>query len=251
MTAPRIAISPNLMGPDGARRFYPNKHLAYAERSMAAAVHRAGGLPILLPDLPGAAADVLTTCDGLLLAGGADVAPGSYGAEPILGGRYPGEPERDALEIGLVRAAFERGLPVLGICRGHQVLNVALGGTLLQDIAAERPGSLIHRDQERYDTLRHGVRFDPASRLARLLAPLPEDPVTNSIHHQAVDRVAPGLRAVAWAEDGIVEALEPEDDGRFAFGVQWHPEWMPWRPDDPRLVPAAPLFEAFVEAARG
>ncbi|RMG96465.1 MAG: gamma-glutamyl-gamma-aminobutyrate hydrolase family protein, partial [Deltaproteobacteria bacterium] len=167
MSAPRIAISPNLMGPDETRRFYPNKHLFYGERSMAAAVLRAGGLPFVLPDLPpDDLRALLADCHGLLLSGGADVAPSTYGATPILGGRFPGDPERDALEIDLVRTALDRRLPLLGICRGHQVLNVAMGGTLLQDIATERPGSLTHRDQAKYDSLHHHVTIDPESRLA-------------------------------------------------------------------------------------
>ena len=252
MTAPRIAISPNLMGPDRARRFYPNKHLFYGERSMAAAVYRAGGRPVLVPDLPAAAAcEVLATCDGLLLAGGADVAPSTYGAEPILDGRFPGDPARDRLERALVESAIGRDMPVLGICRGHQILNVAFGGTLLQDIAVERPGSLVHRDQATYDRLHHGVHIDPRSRLAGLWEALPPAPIVNSIHHQAIDRPGDGLRVVATAEDGTIEAIEAVDPSRFVFGVQWHPEWMPWAPEDRNLLPAAPLFRAFVAAARG
>lgn len=183
--------------------------------------------------------------DGLLLPGGADIDPRLYGEREV----HPSvrvTPERDRLELGLARAALARGLPVLGICRGIQTLNVAAGGDLWQDLPSQYPGALVHKepdeDRDRRRLL-HPVTLSPDSLTGRLLD-CRELPV-NSIHHQAVRRVAPGFRVVATAPDGVVEAIE-STEAPFVLGVQWHPEEL-W--EDHRTH--ARLFAAFCRAAGG
>ena len=188
-------------------------------QSYVDAVVRAGGIPFVLPVMdPDDADPALLAVDGLLLTGGGDVDPARYGAAPVPE-VYGLDPGRDAFEIALVLAAVRAGLPVLGICRGAQVLNVALGGTLLQHIPAVTGRDHCLRDRA-YEIV-HGVAVTPGSVLEAVAGP-GEIPV-NSLHHQAVDTLGAGLRAVAWAEDGIVEGVESDGLGRL-LGVQWHPE---------------------------
>lgn len=186
---------------------------------------------------------------GLLLAGGLDIHPRHWDTgEPLAPEAEPDE-ARDLLEIPLIRAAWDRRLPILGICRGHQILNVALGGTLAQHIPTHYGCEVSrhqHGDAEEPE-VRHRVRLDPASRLAALLGS-PEVPV-NSRHHQAVRRVAPGLRAVGWDPQvpSLVEAVEAGDPTRWVFGVQWHPENLVGL-EGPAGDAARALFTAFVRA---
>ncbi len=182
------------------------------------AVRRAGLVPLVIPSSldPTEAPTVLRHVSGLLLTGGEDVGPERYRASPHakLGET---DPARDALELALVTAARERGLPLLGICRGIQILNVALGGTLFQDLPSERPGPIDHADMEQ----RHDVRLAPDSKLSAALGATTTS--VNSRHHQAIRDLAPGLRAAAWAPDGLVEAVEGIDPP-WTMAVQWHPE---------------------------
>jgi len=164
------------------------------------------------------AAAALAAVRGLVLTGGEDVAPDRYGAtpHPRLGDV---DPVRDAAELALIAAARSRRLPILAICRGIQILNVALGGTLYQDLDSERPGLVPHSDE----TARHGVRVAAGSLLERTLGM--RSATVNSRHHQAIRDLAPGLKAVAWADDGVIEAAEPADaNAPWIVAVQWHPE---------------------------
>lgn len=189
---------------------------------------------------------VVGEIQGLLLTGGGDVDPVLYGQA-----RHPSvddaEPGRDEFEIDLARRAIEADLPLLAICRGAQVLNVASGGTLVQDIPSERAGRISHRLNEPKDAIAHPVQVTPGSLLSTVLgathASAAGCPV-NSRHHQSVDRLGNGLAVSATAPDGIVEAIEKRD-ARFCLGVQWHPENF-WRTGE-----FNGLFEAFVAAARG
>ncbi|GJF33534.1 gamma-glutamyl-gamma-aminobutyrate hydrolase [Kitasatospora sp. NE20-6] len=193
------------------------------------AVSRAGGTPVLLPPQPGGTAHLLDALDGLVLAGGSDVDPARYGAAA---GPHTGDPHRarDTWEFDLLQDALARDLPLLGVCRGLQVLNVALGGTLVQHLP---DGS---HQQVPAVFVRRPVRIDPDSRLGAVLGTAAE---VACYHHQAADRLGAGLRATAWSTDGTVEALELPGR-RFTLGVQWHPET---DPDDLRL------FAAFVTAS--
>ena len=190
-------------------------------QAYARAIALAGGVPVLIPSL--GVSDGLRalydTIDGILLPGGADIAPSYYGEEPHPTADTPDVP-LDETEIALARWALAEAKPVLGICRGQQVLNVAAGGTLIQDIPSELPGALTHRVEPR-NSIAHPIVVEPDSRLADLLGAL-EVPV-NSLHHQSVDKVAPGLVVTARAPDGVAEGLE-HPDHPFAVAVQFHPE---------------------------
>lgn len=218
-------------------------HRGYAP--IAGAVAAAGGLPVYIP--PGldddSLHDLYTRLDGLLLPGGPDICPNLYGQSPHPKSQGIDDP-RDALELTLARWAVHDDLPVFGICRGHQVLNVALGGTLMQDIPSQWDNPLVHdiRDGQPRSTRLHEVSIIPGSHLANILGQT-QLPV-NSIHHQSVQEAAPGARVTANAPDGIIEALEVPGK-RFVLSVQWHPEDL--YSDDPVM---ARLFEAFVNAAR-
>ena len=183
------------------------------------AIVRAGGIPFVLPVLdPGDASLALLALDGLLLTGGGDVDPARYGAAPVAE-VYGVDRGRDSFEAALVVAAAQAGLPVLGICRGTQILNVALGGTLHQHVPAVSGRDHCLRD--RAHDLVHDVRITGGTLLAEVAGA--SGIGVNSLHHQAVDRAGAGLRIVAWSDDGIVEGIESDGFGRF-LGVQWHPE---------------------------
>lgn len=208
--------------------------------SYVRSVEQAAGLPLIVaPGGPADAGPLLERVSGLVLTGGSDVDPALFGEA-----RHPAlrrvVSERDAFEIALCREAVRRGLPVLAICRGQQVLNVALGGTLYQDIASEVPGALEHRsDGERWQTT-HDVTLLPGSRIRAILGVERID--VNSFHHQAVKDVAPGLVVSARSPaDGVIEGVESPVQ-RFVVGVQWHPEDFVGR-----SAAFAPLFAAFVE----
>jgi putative glutamine amidotransferase len=199
------------------------------------ALARSGAIPVVLPPLavelvPG----LLRPLAGVCLSGGPDIDPANYGEEPQaeLG---PTEPDMDAFELAVARQADAAGLPILGICRGAQTLNVARGGSLVQHLGD-------HRQVEPGSKVTHEVAVEPGSRLAQALGA--EQLSVNSFHHQAVERLGDGLRAVAWAPDGTVEGIEGED-GRFLLGVQWHAETL-----DEVERPQARLFAALAEAAR-
>jgi putative glutamine amidotransferase len=183
------------------------------------ALESAGLVPLAIPMIlaPERAAAALDGVRGLVLTGGEDVAPARYGAapHPQLGDV---DPARDAAELTLIDAARRRRLPILAICRGIQILNVALGGTLYQDLDSERPGSVPHNKASN-----HAVRVEAGSLLERTLGA--RSASVNSRHHQAIRDLAPGLKAVAWADDGVIEAAEAlAADAPWIVAVQWHPE---------------------------
>jgi putative glutamine amidotransferase len=198
------------------------------------AVEHAGGRALIVPPSEDAIEETLDVLHGLILSGGGDLDPGLYGAEPHPETDAP-DPRRDRAELRLLEAALERDLPVLAVCRGSQLLNVALGGDLVQHL----PDTLGHeRHKHEPGTFSdHAVRLDPESRVGVLLG---EHAPVKSHHHQGYGRVGEGLRVAAWADDGSPEALE--DPGRrFAIGVLWHPE----EGED------FALFRGLVDEARG
>ena len=201
------------------RRTEKDRERIALNSSYVRALIAAGLTPLLVPPLldPARAADVLDAVSGLVLTGGEDVHPSNFGEAPHPRLQEPDQ-ARDAVEFALYRAARARGLPVLAICRGIQLVNVAEGGTLYQDLASERPSAIKHVDPKGH----HGLRVEPGSLLRRTVG----DPVrVNSRHHQAVKILAPSLRAVAWADDGVIEGVEPRDAGApWLLAVQWHPE---------------------------
>jgi putative glutamine amidotransferase len=195
------------------------------------------------------ALELVERCDGALLVGGGDVDPSLYGATPHPA-TYGVDGERDRLEMALVGRALARGMPVLAICRGLQVLNVSLGGTLHQHLA-DLPGTDMHGVPGDHDGgAVHGVRVAPRSRLAFVTDGADELAGCVSVHHQAVDRVGAGLVVTGWSADGVIEALEtsPAEGGRqgWVLAVQWHPERS--APTDARHQA---VFDAFAEAVLG
>lgn len=185
------------------------------------AIIRAGGIPVLLPPLEEAEIPHLfETLGGLLFTGGVDIDPQTYGESPhpLLGDV---DAERDRFELALMRYALSHtDVPVLGVCRGLQLLNVALGGTLWQDLPSQRPSHVHHSQRDHRYKAVHPVRLAPDSTLASLL---PRVLAVNSLHHQGIRDLAPGLRPAAWSPDGVVEAAEVEGHP-FRVAVQWHPE---------------------------
>jgi len=231
-------------GVQGADR--PVIGVAFPREDYVAALELAGAaVRVLRPDadpLP----RVLHELDGVLLTGGPDVRPDRYGAATT----HPTvevDEVRDAYELPLAQAALSSGTPVLAICRGVQVLNVAAGGTLIQDLPSQRPSAINHSITEPRTTIAHAVRLAPGTQLAAVMAgQLSADGRldVNSRHHQAIDQVASGFRVSATAPDGIIEAIEAIDqDTAFCIGVQWHPE------NFYRTGESASLFQAFVTAA--
>ena len=206
----------------------------------------AGLLPLVLSPLddPGTHRRVLDTAGGLLLTGGEDIDPARYG-EPVDGTRRI-SPERDDMEFELLQVALERGLPVLAICRGMQLLNVVLGGTLYQDLASDFDAAISHDSWKDVDASIHTVRPAGPALLDDVFADEPT--VQNSAHHQGVARLAADLEPVGYAPDGLIEAVEYRmADGGWTVGVQWHPERKIDRDDGVNRR----LFEAFGDAVRG
>jgi putative glutamine amidotransferase len=203
------------------------------------AVRHADGLPILLPHDPEAAADYVTRIDGLIITGGGfDVDPALFGAE-TRHSKVKTKDRRTAFELAATRIALGRDMPVLGICGGQQLLNVALGGTLIQHIPDEVPGALPHRQPNPRDEPGHDVRVIAGTLLHRIAGA--EHLAVNSAHHQAVKAAGPGVVIDAVAEDSVVEGIE-DPRHRFCLGVQWHPEFEINEAD-------RRIFRAFVEAA--
>jgi putative glutamine amidotransferase len=208
----------------------------------ARAVELAGGLPVVLPPLADDGVPALVArLAGVCLSGGPDLDPAAYGADahPQLG---PVEPSLDQFEVAVARRADELGIPVLGICRGCQALNIARGGTLHQHLPDVTDGSIAHRQTASGRQTTHTVDVADASRLGAIVGA--GELAVNSFHHQAVAELGRGLRAVAWAPDGVIEGIEGDGDALY-LGVQWHVETLVDRPRH------AALFDALVAAAAG
>ena len=259
------AARPLLIGAS-ARIYYPgdpgqpatgvwSKTLHYLEQGVAHWLLAGGAVPVMVPAVDAESIvkrseinlhHYAAALDGLVLQGGNDVAPESYGEKP-LHDDWHGDRVRDRYEIDLIRAFVAAGKPVFGICRGLQVLNVAFGGTLLQDIETQRPQSHTHRVLGRYEHHHHEIEFVPGTRLAGLF-PGQRGGNTNSIHHQGIKDLAPSFTAEAHCPaDGLVEAVRWQG-ASFVAGVQWHPEFH--EPGDARTLDDRAILRDFLDAAR-
>jgi putative glutamine amidotransferase len=218
MPRPLVALSATSEPPAGPG--HPTR--VRVNEAYVRALHAAGLVPLIVP--PTLSADearaLVAGVAGVVLSGGEDVDPARYGAVPHPATEAP-HVGRDATELALVAAAREVRRPVLAICRGIQLLNVALGGTLVQDIPTERPSGIGHAREDVSEERVHGITVEPGSRLADALGAV--ELQANSLHHQAVGALAPSLRATAHAPDGIIEGVETVDDW-WVLAVQWHPE---------------------------
>ena len=232
------------IGVSGIRRQWGGAERQGVNSAYVRSVLEAGAIPLILPPAIGAARAMgaLDGIDALLLTGGEDLDPSWYGASPSpsLGDV---DRERDLFELALFAAARQRGMPILGICRGIQLINVALGGTLWQHLPGERPSATEHNRPDARSVRTHGVAIEPGSRAAAVLGRTVMD--VNSFHHQGIRDLAPPLRASGWAGDGLIEAVEGPSGEPWLLAVQWHPEEM----FDDAAAPERGLFRALAEAA--
>jgi putative glutamine amidotransferase len=228
----------------GVVRTWDNADRTGVNAAYVQALLAAGGVPLILSPLmgPSLAGRALDGVDGLILTGGEDMDPAWYGAEPspLLS---PPSRDRDLFELALFAVARQRGLPILGICRGIQLINVGMGGTLFQDLPTERPGPVNHRPEGPRDLRTHRVQLEAGSRAAEALGDT--SVMVNSSHHQAIQQLAPGLRATGWTDDRLIEAAESGPDDPWLLAVQWHPEEM----HRDRRAPERGLFAALVREA--
>lgn len=242
----KIGISACFMYPDPSRLVFGKKMLNYLENDMARYIGQKGVLPALIPDLKGEVLrDLLAEMDGFVFQGGNDLAPQSYGQEPILEGRWMGDAYRDQYELRIMDYAVKAGKPVFGICRGLQLMNVYFGGTLFQDIATQKPAAIRHRDAALYDELLHPIAFTEGKLLDRLYknnSPL----MVNTVHHQAIKDLGRDLEVLAICpEDGIVEAIgyTGAEEGK-VMAIQWHPEFSETLSD--QLIDKQRLLDVFL-----
>ena len=249
MSAPlRIGFSACFFHADPTRPIFKGKTLLYWEESLAHWVLSEGVLGFLIPTLPTGFSlnEMVSHLDGLVLQGGADVSPRSYGEEPLKP-EWAGDKVRDDYEIALVKAFLAAKKPILGICRGAQLLNVAFGGTLYQDIETQVPEARQHRDWHVYDQNYHHIDFEKGSSLERLF-PGTKTARVNTVHHQAVRDLGKNLKIEARAEeDGVIEAIRYTGDS-YVFAFQWHPEFQD--PLDPTLLDGKPILREFLSEAQ-
>jgi len=223
----KIGISACFSYPDSHRTVFAPKTLSYMENDMARYLSKENILPVLIPDVADEYLEpIIHEMDGFVFQGGTDLAPASFGEEPIENGRWKGDPQRDAYELKLLEKAMHTGRPILGICRGMQLMNVYFGGTLYQDTKTQRPEVLVHRDAEQYDHIAHDITFTKDKILAKIYRDDPASKV-NSIHHQSIKNLGHNLEVLAECpDDDIIEAIgytkAPEG---WVMGVQWHPEF--------------------------
>ena len=249
-----IGLSPRLLRQVPSELGFRGKTLQYLEQSVAHWVMALGALVVMVPTVERESlirrayidiADYVAALDGLILQGGADIDPRAYGEVPsnTIG---PIDVMRDRFELDLLRAFMAAGKPVFGICRGMQLINVACGGNLHQDLRADGVTTHDHVDSDSYDQYVHPLVLDAGSWLSQRYDGATVG-VVNSIHHQGVERLGDGLVVEARAHDGVIEAIRGAGE-TFVLGVQWHPEFHDG--SDERLLPADPLMQAFLDAAQ-
>ncbi|MDQ7989058.1 MAG: gamma-glutamyl-gamma-aminobutyrate hydrolase family protein [Candidatus Dactylopiibacterium sp.] len=252
----RIGLSARLLAEPPVELGFRGKTLQYLEQSIAHWIMSEGALAFMLPTISGQGGlhrnavhvrDYVKAIDGLVLQGGRDVSPASYGEEPLRP-EWSGDRVRDLYELELIWECIFQGKPVLGICRGCQLLNVAFGGSLYQDILTEVEGAIAHVDVDAYDAHTHPVRFLEGTLLERLYPHnLQTGARISSIHHQAIKRLGNSLVVEAHSDlDNIVEAVRWQGSS-FVYGVQWHPEFHAY--DNTRLLDSGPLLREFLRQA--
>lgn len=251
----KIGISACLLHPESTREAYGSKTLQYVEQSTAQWIASGGALPVMIPSLTDTSSCVVPSdsrvsdyaqwLDGLVLHGGADVWPGNYGEAPLRAD-WTGDRVRDDYEKALVAAFVAAGKPVFGICRGLQLINVAFGGSLYQDISSQLPQAVVHDDEAAFELNFHQLAVVPETQLATLLKDASSFKI-NSIHHQGIKDLAPGFVVEARCpDDGMIEAIR-HTGGAYVAAVQWHPEF---HASDLGTLDDRPLLMDFLDAAR-
>lgn len=242
----KIGVSSCFLYPDVNRNLFRTKLLNYLENDMANYLARHEAMPILIPDLANETLyPFLDQLDGFVFQGGADLAPETYGEQPI--GRWLGDSYRDAYELKVMDYAMKMGKPILGICRGMQLLNVYFGGNLYQDIQTQRPEAIQHRDADLYDQLHHEVVINEGSWLSTIYPQVKRTRV-NSVHHQAIKNLGKDLTIEATSpKDGIIEAIRWDNAelGK-VYAVQWHPEFS--HTLGKQVLDASVLYNSFLQS---
>jgi len=242
-----IGVSSCFIYPDPSRLTHGHKTLQYFERDMSRFLSRKGVMPILIPDLDNEEQffDFVAQMDAFVFQGGADLAPQTYGEQPILEGRWKGDALRDAYELKIMDYAIKNNKPVLAICRGFQLMNAYFGGTLYQDLQTQIPTIAAHRSAELYDRICHPIAFEPNSLFEGLYGKI-VDPQVNTVHHQGIKDLGKNLRVQATSPaDGLIEAFtwNGAPEGK-VMAVQWHPEFFHTLAE--QLIPANPIYDHFL-----
>lgn len=247
----KIGVSAFFLYPDPKRPVFGHKMAACLENDMARYLARPGMMPVLIPDLgPDRLQDLLRDMDGFVLQGGADIAPQTYGQPCLDASRWPGDAHRDQYELKILDYAVQHAKPVLGICRGCQLINVYFGGTLYQDLHTEMGAKALHRDADLYDKIHHPIAFEPKGLLARIYADVLQSdpkPSVNSVHHQGLRMLGKDLKVEAVSpDDGLIEAVAYKDlREKYVVGVQWHPEFSHTIAE--HVIPPEPLYNDFLD----
>lgn len=247
----KIGVSSCFFHADPKRAIFKGKTLVYTEQSLTHWIMSEDAVPFILPPpMAGGSVtfkDIVHEMDGLVLSGGSDVSPRSYGETPLKP-EWSGDDIRDVYEQDLVREFMNQRKPVLGVCRGAQLLNVAFGGTLFQDIATQIPESINHRNWDIYDQNFQSVDIVPGTKLAEIYSGKKSAKI-NSIHHQAIKNLGKGLVVEARTpQDSVIEAIRLNDPKQYVAAIQWHPEFHD--PKDHTLLDSAPLLKDYLNAVR-
>lgn len=243
----KIGITPGFFYPDKHPHVHGKKTLTYVENDLVTYIANSGFMPVLIPDLKGTLlVSFLEELDAIVFQGGDDLSPKTYGEEHIENGRWQGDRYRDQFELQIMDFAFFNKIPVLGICRGFQLLNVYFGGSLFQDIAIQSGTPTVHRDGEQYDKIFHQIKFETESVLAKIyknFGPLS----VNSVHHQGVKVLGKDLVVEAICpEDNLIEAFRHKDfKEHLILAVQWHPEFSHTLGD--KILDPQPLLDYFIK----
>tara|TARA_B100000925_G_scaffold217149_1_gene166140 strand:+ start:340 stop:1101 length:762 start_codon:yes stop_codon:yes gene_type:complete len=243
-----IGLSPAFMPPDDSRAVFGKKTLTYMESDMAKYVSDMGAIPVLLPDFSKETLrSIMKNLDGLVLQGGTDISPKTYKESGIENNRWPGDKYRDEVELRILDIAFELKLPVLGICRGFQLINVYLGGSLYQDLETQVSPKTEHRNADKYDRIHHPVLIEKDSLLSGLYDD--ESIEVNTVHHQGIKDLGKDLiKEATCSEAKVIEAFKLDSKDHFVYGVQWHPEFFHTIND--KLNSHQPLTDFFLKKVK-